>query len=196
MCIFVENIIALENNKYTKKAIGIFKSEGLNMSMEELAQRMGVTKKTLYNRFGSKEGLIEQCMKTVIGEFTECSDTLTAPGRSAADNFVAGINKLKVYFADLSPVFLRDLQQQYGDVALSGHRTGMQIVEERLEANIKMGIEEGAYRRSIDPELIARYLSYSLFAFFVNHIMRRHTYTADYYFDNIIELYVNGLVQH
>lgn len=186
----------MESNKYTKKAIEIFKSEGLNISMEMLAQRMSVTKKTLYNRFGSKEGLVEQCIKTIISEFTKCSDILTTTGRSAVDNFVMGINGLKVYFAGLSPIFLRDLQKQYGNMALSTHLMGMHIVEERLEANIKMGMKEGVYRSSIDPRLLAQYMSYSLFAYFVNHIMRNHTYTADYYFDNIIELYVNGLKQH
>ena len=44
-------------DKYVSKAIDILKQEGFLLSLDEMAARMGVTKKTLYNNFSSKEEL-------------------------------------------------------------------------------------------------------------------------------------------
>ena len=44
--------------KYTVQAFEIFKVKGLTLNMEEIAQNLGITKKTLYNNFSSKQELI------------------------------------------------------------------------------------------------------------------------------------------
>lgn len=42
-------------DKYVAKAISILKQEGFRLSLDEMATKMGITKKTLYNNFSSKE---------------------------------------------------------------------------------------------------------------------------------------------
>ncbi|NLD20902.1 MAG: TetR/AcrR family transcriptional regulator, partial [Bacteroidales bacterium] len=55
----------MKKDKYLDKAITLFKKEGVSMPIEVIAEKMGVSKKTLYNNFESKDGLIEQCMESV-----------------------------------------------------------------------------------------------------------------------------------
>lgn len=53
-----------KRDKVLEGAAGIFYRFGLSkISMDELAEQLGVSKKTIYNHFGGKEHLIEEVMK-------------------------------------------------------------------------------------------------------------------------------------
>ena len=52
-------------DKYTEQAFNLFKEKGLLLNMEQIALSLGITKKTLYNNFSSKQELIG----TVMGYF-------------------------------------------------------------------------------------------------------------------------------
>jgi len=53
--------MALTSRKkdYINKAISVFKQAGLRLSLEEVAGKMGITKKTIYNHFSSKDELLK-----------------------------------------------------------------------------------------------------------------------------------------
>ena len=42
-------------DKYTVQVFELFKHYGLSLNMEQIAQELGLTKKTLYNNFTSKQ---------------------------------------------------------------------------------------------------------------------------------------------
>ena len=52
-------------DKYTVQVFELFKQYGLSLNMEQIAQNLGLTKKTLYNNFTSKQELIS----TVVNHF-------------------------------------------------------------------------------------------------------------------------------
>ena len=53
--------MSIENRKesYIARAIAVFKQDGLRLSLEEVAAKMNITKKTLYNHFASKDELMK-----------------------------------------------------------------------------------------------------------------------------------------
>lgn len=54
-----------------KTAFDLFMERGAGMAMEELAAAAGVSKQTIYNHFGSKEGLIAAMTAARVAELTE-----------------------------------------------------------------------------------------------------------------------------
>jgi len=74
MCNIAGNLIkiySMNKDKYLSAIIPLLKEEGLGMSMEAVAQKIGVTKKTLYNRFSSKNQMIEDCLQLISCQFHE-----------------------------------------------------------------------------------------------------------------------------
>ena len=49
-------------DKYIAQTFELFKREGLSLNMEQIAVSLGLTKKTLYNNFTSKENLINSVL--------------------------------------------------------------------------------------------------------------------------------------
>ena len=55
--------------QYIGKAIEILKQEGFRLSLDEMATKMGITKKTLYNNFSSKDELLKECVQAISEDF-------------------------------------------------------------------------------------------------------------------------------
>lgn len=67
-----------------KTAFDLFMERGAGMAMEELAAAAGVSKQTIYNHFGSKEGLMAAMTLARVAELTEPL-IAAQPGDSSAD---------------------------------------------------------------------------------------------------------------
>ena len=54
--------------KYIEELFSLFKKTGLNLTMDEIAKGINLTKKTLYNNFSGKDELMRLVMQHVIGD--------------------------------------------------------------------------------------------------------------------------------
>lgn len=96
------------SRKYILKALQIFKQEGLRLSLDELAEKMAISKKTLYNHFDSKEELHSRCMQTLFDEMNQKAAALTTPSNNAIDCMREAFSGLNAVFsATLSFVYQR-----------------------------------------------------------------------------------------
>lgn len=183
----------MTKDKYLSDIIRILKEEGLGLSMEDIAQRIGVTKKTLYNRFESKDRLIEDCMAQISAEFRDSLKSMDDVSIPVEKRFEMGVSTLRQYFKEMSPAFMRDLMKDYPQKASVDHTSGSSYFEEKIAQNIEQGKKSGVYRSEIDAGLFAKYISFSIFSFFQKEVMMRNTYSADFYFKQVIDFNINAL---
>ncbi len=181
------------SGKYVAQALLIFRQEGLRLSMDALAAKMGITKKTLYNNFANRDELIARCVGCFMDSFASRIEVLTDQSYGAAEAFREGIRAMREFFGSFSPIFLHDLKRFYPEMAGTSHRYGFGMFEKKIEENIRRGKEEGAYRFSLDEHLMSKYISYSIFSFFINNVMRASDLSAQEYFDTVVDFNLRGL---
>jgi len=183
----------MKKDKYLDKAITLFKKEGVSMPIEVIAEKMGVSKKTLYNNFESKDGLIEQCMESVLNDLVEKMECFTDENIAPEECFIAGINVLRLFFKESSPFFLKDMLTLYPNLTSNEHTTGYELFVEKLQSHIARGQKKAVYRNDIDSNLMARYISYSIFGYYKNYVMTEGQYTTDHYFNQVINYNLKAL---
>lgn len=184
----------MNKKKYVAAIVTLFKEEGLSLSMDAIAERIGVTKKTLYNRFSSREGLIDCCIDAMNEELRENISCLSDENVPAPEGFSRGITGLKDTMYGITHVFMRDLMSVYPQKAASDHAVGSALFEDMLRQNIERGKAAGIYRQSIDAGLFSKYISYSIFSFFFKNIMRGGAWSSDSYFRQVIDFNINALI--
>ena len=184
----------MKEEKYIQKAISLFKSEGMSMPIEIVAERIGVTKKTLYNNFESKDGLISRCMEKIMEDFRSDMECLCNPSLGVQESFVAGINALRAFFKGLSSTFLTDFFKLYPNRASSDHTIGFEIFTTKLADHIKWGQREKFYRKEIDSDLTAKYIAFSVFGYFRKYILTGGEFSAEHYFSQVIDFNLNALL--
>lgn len=116
-------------------ATEIFLAKGLDAPMEEIARGAGVSAGTLYNRFGSREGLIDAVVPDVVRErLQELGQRVLAheSPRARLECFVNGMIDLQAHDPALNDAILRRFPDA---VALLGvceraSELGQQLVDE------------------------------------------------------------------
>ncbi len=180
--------------KYAAKAMEVFRQFGLHISIDELAERINVTKKTLYNHFESKEGLLKFCLQTFGNDLEKKIAIMYSEDVNAIEGFKSGIYGMGEVFHSLSPVFFEDLKKMFPDITGTQHKAGFVFFLEGMQRNLDKGIKEKLYRQDINVELISRFFTTSVVSFFISNVLIRSEYSARDYFRNIIDYHLHSVV--
>lgn len=185
----------MNKEKYLEKIVVLVKDRGLDLSMENIAESIGVTKKTLYNQFTSKELLIEDCMKYMSIELQNAVACLVDESIPSSEGFRQGIANMKDKMFDISHVFLRDLHLVYPDKATRDHMIGSQLFEKMLRKNIENGIASGEYCSDIDPDRFANFIIYSIFSYFKARVLHGNEWASEDYFSSVTEYHLRAMLK-
>lgn len=179
---------------YTERALVVFRQDGLRLSLEEVAGKMGISKKTLYNHFASKEELQKECIRSISSNLREALGGLDDRNRSAIENLRTGFLRVNRFFTELSPVFFYDMMRLNPNQALLEHLAGSGLFQQKMEANLRQGIAQGLYRAELDAEVMGRYIIHSVFGFYINSLVNHHLFLPKSYFADMVEYNLRALV--
>ncbi|MFV0415635.1 MAG: TetR/AcrR family transcriptional regulator [Chthoniobacterales bacterium] len=123
-----------------------------NVTMSDLAAEMGVSKKTLYVHFTSKQELVKTVVET---KYAELSAALLEV-HSGSTDFAATIHRLLVTIQkqarEVSPSFLRDLRRELPALFEFFRERRQKIMSDTFGKLLRQGQKEGAVRRDISVE--------------------------------------------
>ncbi len=178
-----EKILNKAGNSFLKFG---FKS----ITMDDIANDLGISKKTIYKYFNNKRELVSQ---TVIHLHEDCLckvEGVCKVGYNAIEeNF-----EVKKIFKDMfqastdeSPMY--QLEKYYPKVFEKVMKKEFIMFQECIAKNIEKGIEEGLYRKDIDTSIATR--------FYFALIMAIHDDTLFTYSKNTINnLEIEALIYH
>lgn len=144
-----------------KKAVELFNQVGIrSCSMDDICRELGISKKTLYQYYATKDELVEAMLRRHAERAKECAEQDETSHVSALDvllHILASTQKMK----DVRrvPPLLFDLKKYYPQQYEDHVRALARINKESMARLIKRGIEEGDFRTDIDSELCATFFS-------------------------------------
>jgi AcrR family transcriptional regulator len=140
-------------------AYRLFTTQGIQLyTMDEIASRLAISKKTLYRFFTSRQHLVQQVCQLVAEDYKQSMETVE---NGKADNLqrVLGFMAENVVFCKkTSVVFFTDLQKHYPAEYQSLTTTLNNITEQLLLRVLEEGIVEGVFRGSLHPKLVVTIL--------------------------------------
>ena len=135
-----------------------FFEEGFSrITTEELSRELGISKKTLYREFSSKEEILREVvhrrLAEVDGELTRIFDD---ESRSFIERIGAQMQVAAKILNTLSKPFLSDLSRYQPGLWEEIQEFRRRRVFDRMEGIIRAGEEEGMVDTAIDPKLLVR----------------------------------------
>jgi AcrR family transcriptional regulator len=130
--------------------------------MDDISNRLGISKKTLYQHVSNKEDLVDLTIVRHIQEEENLLKHLREQAPDAIHEMVQLAEYLIMNFSGMIPSFTHDLQKYYPKSwerveVFHGH-----TVSNFIKKNLTRGIQQGYYRPDIDEHIIsAIYLSLS-----------------------------------
>jgi len=145
-----ESIIIVANDLFL--TLG-FKS----VTMDDIANKMGISKKTIYKHFNTKEALVNGCVTYIHEKISKSICEITTMGYNAIkENFVIK-NMFKGIFGKSKTSPMYQLQKYYPKTFKKVMSNEFQIFEECVGTNIDKGIKEGLYRKDINRNLSLKF---------------------------------------
>lgn len=142
---------------YLDRVHALFMKYGVRgLTMEQLAKSIGVTKRTLYNNFGTREELLRVLIDYKSAGYREALLGLSSqPGKNAILVLLSVLDYLAASNSETTIVFLRSLYENHQDLYQYMKRKGERLVKEFFAMNIPRGRSEGLYRGDFDIDVIA-----------------------------------------
>lgn len=139
-----------------EKSLDLFIKYGITtVRTEDISLHSGISKRTLYTQFRSKEILIRDVILFQTVLIRSQAERIHIEHTSATDEFVALWNYVSGVMRKSNPNFIRDLTRHYPASLLVLTQFKSAFREDFLVANLKQGIAQGVYRPDIDLEVIS-----------------------------------------
>jgi len=143
-------------NNIVVKSSSLFTKHGINgVRTEDIAHHSGISKRTLYAHFESKELLVQDVIFFQIDLVRSESDRIRMEHPGVIEEFVALWNYVSGVIRVSNPNFLRDLRRNYPVSWQIMTHFKSEFRMEFLVANLKKGIAQQVYRKDIDPGVIS-----------------------------------------
>ena len=141
--------------KILSKAHDIFIKKGIrNATMDELAQSLGMSKRTLYEHFSDKKTLVFDEAK----RFSAFMKHQTEGIINDADNVIQGVTRVMSYVKDMlnvvSPLYFMDMKRYYPEAYELVSRNKSTRRGDVTLYLVKRGVEEGVLKAHINKDLV------------------------------------------
>ncbi len=134
-----------------EEAAVMFRAYGIrSVTMDMLASRMGISKRTIYEVFSDKDELLNG----VLGWMTEKQQELMTDILKGSENVVEAIFKIldimTEHFRNMSPAFKLDMKKYHNDIVTKIEEAGKLPYYINNTDILLRGIKEGIFRKDID----------------------------------------------
>lgn len=130
-----------------------------NVTMDDLAEELGMSKKTLYAHFPSKNALVEAMLLEKLRLVEEELETITS---ECSTDFPNGLHRLLAciqrHTEEIRPAFLRDIQRDAPNLFKLVQARRQVIIQRYFNKLLGEGRREGLIRRDIPVHLIIEIL--------------------------------------
>lgn len=139
-------------------SIELFRQYGFKtITMDDIARRAGISKKTLYQHFANKEEVVNESVIWYKNQMTQnCGAMLTG-----SDNAIEAMVKMLAFFDNMNrqinPMAMFEMQRFYPEAYNTFRALLLEKDVEMIRNNMLQGIKEGLYREEINADLLARY---------------------------------------
>jgi AcrR family transcriptional regulator len=137
-----------------EEAAIMFRTYGIrSVTMDMLANQMGISKRTIYEVFRDKDELLQGVLKWMTAKQKELMTKLFAESDNIIEAIFKMLKLMSDHFQKMSPAFRMDVKRYHSDI--------MNKLDEQSELPyygtnseiLRKGIAEGVFRKDIDIEI-------------------------------------------
>ncbi|GAB1446773.1 MAG: TetR/AcrR family transcriptional regulator [Cyclobacteriaceae bacterium] len=142
--------------KILKGASELFLRYGIrSVSMDNIANHLGVSKKTIYQYFRDKDEMVLSVTEAHVLRDRDQLEKVAIDAKNAVEELVELSGCLKENFRDMNPSLLFDLQKYHHQAWNLWLEFKNQFIREQIERSIEQGKKEGYFRPEINTKVIA-----------------------------------------
>jgi AcrR family transcriptional regulator len=141
-----------------EKAKELFLRYGIrSVSMDDIANQLGMSKKTIYQYFTDKNELVDAVVEDDVLRMQQDCMQCSEKARDAIEEIFLTVDKVVEQLGNMNPMVLYDMEKfhirAYQRFMEHKNKFLLQIIQHNLE----WGVKEGLYRSDIDIDVLSKF---------------------------------------
>lgn len=152
---------AVEKNETRDKiievAFALFCQNGIkSVSMDDIAQRLGMSKKTIYKWFENKNEIVVEAISNYLDSVDRDCKHVVENSSNAIEELFTMMGMIRQIFSKIHPSIFHDLQKYHPEAWANWVKHKEQVIFGDVKRNLLRGMKEELFRKDIDVEVVAR----------------------------------------
>lgn len=151
------NFAAIMEVKILEKSADLFLTYGFkSITMDDIANSLGISKKTIYQYYDNKHKLIEAATLHLFHQIYDGINHICEVNENPIEEIYDIKNLVMTHLKGEKSSPQYQLQKYYPKIYKTLKNKQFDLMQDCVVSNLKKGIEQGLYRKSIDVHFIAR----------------------------------------
>ena len=181
-------------DKIIDKASEMFLSLGFkSVTMDDIANELGISKKTIYVHFPNKSKLVEGTAMHVFNKISHGIDCICAIKKNPIEEIFDIKNFVRDHLKDEKSSPQYQLQKYYPKVSKTLKKKQYEVMNECVKDNLTRGIALGLYRDNLNLEFIARLYFNNMVCLKDQDMFPLKDLSMNELMDNFLEYHLRGI---
>jgi AcrR family transcriptional regulator len=177
-----------------QKADELFRRYGIkSVTMDEIANQLGVSKKTIYHSFSDKNELVDEVIADMLQFNKECCQSYRADSQNAVHEIFMALDMLQVIFDNMNPSILHDIERNYPATYKKFKDYKYKFLYELVKQNMLRGIDEELYRPEINIDVLAKVRLETMMLPFDEQLFPKNKFSMISLHQQLIEFFLFGV---
>lgn len=180
--------------KIIQKSADLFLNLGFkSVTMDDIANDLGISKKTIYQHFENKTKLVEATTMSVFKEISDGIDCICDLNKNPIEEVFEIKKFVMLHLKDEKSSPQYQLQKYYPKIFTNLKNRQFSKMLNCVTGNLKRGVEQNLYRDSIDIEFVSRLYFNGMLMLKDQEIFPQESFSIPRLMDNYIEYHLRGI---
>jgi TetR/AcrR family transcriptional regulator, cholesterol catabolism regulator len=177
-----------------QKADELFRMYGIkSVTMDEIANQLGVSKKTIYHSFSDKNELVDEVIVDILKYNKNCCQGYKSNSLNAIHEVYLAMEMLQVMFDNMNPVILFDIERNHPATYKKFKDYKYLFLYELVKENIERGKREELYRPEVSTDVAAKVRLETMMLPFNEQLFPKNKFSLGILQQQLIEYFLFGI---
>jgi TetR/AcrR family transcriptional regulator, cholesterol catabolism regulator len=163
------------------------------VTMDDLAEELGMSKKTLYAHFPSKTALLEFVLRDKLGRAEADLQGVTSDSEGRfADRLQRLLATIRAQMEEIQPPFLRDMRRETPELFALVQEGRRKLIQRHFGKLLGEGRKAGTIRKDVSTNLLIEFLIGAVDAIMNPHKLGELGLTPKTGFTQVISIFIEG----
>lgn len=177
------------------KARDMMLQSGLRqVTMDDLAQELGISKKTIYHYYKDKDELVKAVVNLELKNHEVSCEACESKAENAIHEMFLVMENMKAMTQTMNPNAMMELEKHFPTAfeIIKNHKD--EFLFSLIKENLIKGIEEGCYRKDLDIDIISKFRLETVFIPFNLRLFPLEKFNSLEVHTQLMEHFVYGLM--